>query len=350
MTPSPPAEYAPLEFKPAQSIALRWLDVLQHQTSSVGTKRSQDLKKFLTDASTSTVSASSAQLAMSILTANDPSIYADMECHMQPRVARGCFVVPLLAWGFNQPWSADINIQTTIAKWLASKLSTPAQDQMELHTAVMQLAMACEERIPASAYATMASHLLKSVLQAVQVDQTFSLNPASARFLACLGPLAEKSQHASSHFPHFLNLLQSVVNTLEIGSDAAIESRNHLLSMVAQSPMSIGKKIRVLKQNPVAWNLEGVQQAIEPAWDLPETERAAHLPFLGSHLEPTVKEYLAKQNRRIIKAYCPMLYPLLELCAPPDAWTDHAQFLRLVEDFTKAAPEVLDIPPSTFDF
>lgn len=100
----------------------------------------------------------------------------------------------------------------------------------------------------------------------------------------------------------------------------------------------------------MAWRIEGVQRAIEPLWPAPEHERVAALPFFKAiDNEPGLKPYMAQENQRMVKAYCPRIFPLLELGAEQEVWNDQALLLRAVEQFSGPAPDVLGIDSTAFD-
>lgn len=333
----------------AQNVANRWLLVLDTNMADLGEKWRSDLRGFLTNAPTSSASASTAQLAMGIVTAKDPSIQEDLKKHMDPWSAMHCFVAPLLAWGLNQPWAKDVHAESTFQKWLSLKSPNKQVGPFqEYRVATMQLGLAFEDCLPRADHAQLMTCAFNAAVATMSLDN-IALKPDFAHAAVAALQAAEKSTQRTRAVSHCLGILHSMLDQLT-GADSALEKRDTLFGQLAQSPVPIDIKIRMLEQNPIGWRLGDVQKAIAPVWPLPEHARAAVIPFLDSESEPAIKAFIAKQNRYVFKAYCPALYPLLELGASSDIWTNRALLLRAVDQFSNAPPETFNIPADTFDF
>lgn len=329
----------------AAALAKQWLHVLDSHMAAMPTKWKNDIQGFVTNAPTSSSSASAAMLAMSILTDNDPTLHVSLSAHIPSWAARQCFIAPLLIWAHAQPWAVQVDSAKTIDKWSRLKRPERHSENIQFQNTVLQLTRALRPFGSSPQHEKMADQLLSIAINTVDFNRPHCLTPEAAQLVVNAFCLADESSK------HRVNQMLAIVHTALdnlSGAEKDITARNDLLTSLAQSPMRLETKIQILQKEPVSWRLVQVQQAIEPQWELSEDLRFDFLPLLQSDAEPVVKEYMAKENRRIVKAYCPKMYPLLELSVHPDAWTNQTLLRTAVSQFTAQSPELFDITGDAF--
>lgn len=115
--------------------------------------------------------------------------------------------------------------------------------------------------------------------------------------------------------------------------------RDLLATAIATSTLPGQYKLRVFQGLPaIYWHLPIVKEALLPSLPEGEHRRVEHLAWTKAHIQGNqpLEELLREANQKMVRAYCPDMYPLLELGLAPSDWTNQQTVAQTAERFALA--------------
>lgn len=115
--------------------------------------------------------------------------------------------------------------------------------------------------------------------------------------------------------------------------------RDLLANTIVTSTLPGQYKLRVFQGLPaIYWHLPLVKEALLPSLPEGEHHRVEHLAWTQAHIQGNqpLEELLREANQKMVRAYCPDMYPLLELGLSPSDWTNQQTVAQTAERFALA--------------
>lgn len=116
-------------------------------------------------------------------------------------------------------------------------------------------------------------------------------------------------------------------------------NKDLLANTIAASTLPAQYKLRVFKGLPATyWHLPAVKDVLLDSLPEYEHRRVEHLAWNKAHMQGNqlLDQRLCEANQRLVREYCPTLYPMLEFGLDPVAWLRQDCVANMAETFYMA--------------
>ncbi len=244
---------------------------------------------------------------------------------------------PLMVWCLNHPWKEELYVDVMVCKWMSRTL-----DSCSSATAIERANTLMAQLLPLvpDIAQDVRGPFLAQFLQAMYRCATPWKNPQHAALCAHYLELSHAlTQHClleSQGDGRFMGDVWGKYASLALEETRGDEQAK-LAAWLATSVLPVDDLLPLLSWGSAqVWTRPEVAAFLLPHLSKRESSRFEELPW------STGNNALAT-NQTLIRTYCPLLYPLLELALAPSEWSDKAVVEAWLVEHDKAI-ECLPLP------